>query len=199
MSARTDDVDVICFALTVESIKPKNIKEAMADSAWIEAMQEELHQFYQSPCGIFINQAKYAQEILKKHGMTSCDSVDHAGCLDSRKSTSGGIQFLRGDKLVSCHQERGRTFMSFSKSLTEYQLADLFTKALPEDSLSILVLRRLGIDVGCFAHSAKVDSITIILYTTPLKSIFRFKIVDTKLPHHQRASKSNKEKSIGED
>nr|GEY84113.1 Gag-Pol polyprotein [Tanacetum cinerariifolium] len=25
----------------------------------------------------------------------------HAGCLDSRKSTSGGIQFLGGDKLVS--------------------------------------------------------------------------------------------------
>nr|GEY37629.1 integrase, catalytic region, zinc finger, CCHC-type, peptidase aspartic, catalytic [Tanacetum cinerariifolium] len=30
---------------------------------------------HQSPCGIFINQAKYAQEILIKHGMTSCDSV----------------------------------------------------------------------------------------------------------------------------
>nr|GEU58609.1 hypothetical protein [Tanacetum cinerariifolium] len=29
----------------------------------------------QSPRGIFINQAKYAQEILQKHGMTSCDSV----------------------------------------------------------------------------------------------------------------------------
>nr|GFB71301.1 uncharacterized mitochondrial protein AtMg00810-like [Tanacetum cinerariifolium] len=29
----------------------------------------------QSPRGIFINQAKYAQDILKKHGMTSCDSV----------------------------------------------------------------------------------------------------------------------------
>nr|GFB87783.1 Gag-Pol polyprotein [Tanacetum cinerariifolium] len=27
------------------------------------------------PRGIFINQAKYAQEILKKHGMTSCDSI----------------------------------------------------------------------------------------------------------------------------
>ncbi|GJX00729.1 retrovirus-related pol polyprotein from transposon TNT 1-94 [Tanacetum coccineum] len=26
-------------------VEPKNIKEAMADSAWIEAMQEELHQF----------------------------------------------------------------------------------------------------------------------------------------------------------
>ncbi|GJW21091.1 retrovirus-related pol polyprotein from transposon TNT 1-94 [Tanacetum coccineum] len=153
-------------------------------------------QIHQSPCGIFINQAKYAQEILKKHGMTSCDSIgtpmatkhldadlsgtpvdqmkyrsmvgalmyltasrpdivhatcyyaryqakptekhltavkrifrylkdsinmglwypkdtgfeltafsysDHAGCLDSRKSTSGGIQFLGGDKLVIGH------------------------------------------------------------------------------------------------
>ncbi|GJV13957.1 retrovirus-related pol polyprotein from transposon TNT 1-94 [Tanacetum coccineum] len=33
------------FALTVSIAKPKNIKEAMADSTWIEAMQEELHQF----------------------------------------------------------------------------------------------------------------------------------------------------------
>ncbi|GJV10169.1 retrovirus-related pol polyprotein from transposon TNT 1-94 [Tanacetum coccineum] len=33
------------FALTVSTAKPENVKEAMADSAWIEAMQEELHQF----------------------------------------------------------------------------------------------------------------------------------------------------------
>ncbi|GKA14181.1 retrovirus-related pol polyprotein from transposon TNT 1-94 [Tanacetum coccineum] len=33
------------FALTVSIVEPKNIKEAMADSAWIEAMQKELHQF----------------------------------------------------------------------------------------------------------------------------------------------------------
>nr|GEZ70805.1 ribonuclease H-like domain-containing protein [Tanacetum cinerariifolium] len=151
-------------------------------------------QIHQSPHGIFINQAKYAQEILKKHGMTFCDSIgtpiatkhldadlsgtpidqtkyrskvralmyltvsrpdimhatcycaryqaqptekhltgvkqifrylkdtihmglwypkdtgfeltafsdsDHVGCLDSRKSTSGGIQLLGGDKLVN--------------------------------------------------------------------------------------------------
>nr|GFA41096.1 retrovirus-related Pol polyprotein from transposon TNT 1-94 [Tanacetum cinerariifolium] len=32
-------------------------------------------QIHQSPRGIFINQAKYAQEILNKHGMTSCDSI----------------------------------------------------------------------------------------------------------------------------
>ncbi|GJX08725.1 retrovirus-related pol polyprotein from transposon TNT 1-94 [Tanacetum coccineum] len=33
------------FALTVSTAEPKNIKEAMADSAWIEAMRDELHQF----------------------------------------------------------------------------------------------------------------------------------------------------------
>nr|GEU44338.1 putative ribonuclease H-like domain-containing protein [Tanacetum cinerariifolium] len=32
-------------------------------------------QIHQSPRAIFINQAKYDQEIHKKHGMTSCDSV----------------------------------------------------------------------------------------------------------------------------
>ncbi|GKA96739.1 retrovirus-related pol polyprotein from transposon TNT 1-94, partial [Tanacetum coccineum] len=33
------------FALTVSTAEPKNIKEAMDDSAWIEAMHEELYQF----------------------------------------------------------------------------------------------------------------------------------------------------------
>nr|GEY86501.1 retrovirus-related Pol polyprotein from transposon TNT 1-94 [Tanacetum cinerariifolium] len=39
------DGEMCIFALTVSRTKPKNIKEAMADSAWIESMQEELHQF----------------------------------------------------------------------------------------------------------------------------------------------------------
>nr|GEU75547.1 hypothetical protein [Tanacetum cinerariifolium] len=259
-----------------ELTEPKNIKEAMADSAWIESMQEELHQFdrldiHQSPCGIFINQAKYAQEILIKHGMTSYDSIgtpmatkhlnvdlsrtpidqtkyqsmvgalmyltasrpdivhatcyyaryqakptekhltavkrifqylkntinmelwypkdtgfelttfsdsDHAGCLDSRKSTSGGIQFLGGDNsqimaftlikylcicdskvaiAITCNPvqhshtkhidvryhfikekvEKGIVELFFVR--TEYQLADLFIKALSEDRFKYLV------------------------------------------------------------
>ncbi|GJU77337.1 retrovirus-related pol polyprotein from transposon TNT 1-94 [Tanacetum coccineum] len=33
------------LALRMSIVEPKNIKEAMADSAWIEAMQDELHQF----------------------------------------------------------------------------------------------------------------------------------------------------------
>ncbi|GJV41263.1 retrovirus-related pol polyprotein from transposon TNT 1-94 [Tanacetum coccineum] len=39
------DPEMCMFARTVSTAKPRNIKEAMADSAWIEAMQEELHQF----------------------------------------------------------------------------------------------------------------------------------------------------------
>nr|GEY32221.1 Gag-Pol polyprotein [Tanacetum cinerariifolium] len=39
------DGEMCMFALTVSRTETKNIKEAMADSAWIESMQEELHQF----------------------------------------------------------------------------------------------------------------------------------------------------------
>nr|GFC41111.1 Gag-Pol polyprotein [Tanacetum cinerariifolium] len=39
------DAEICMFTLTVSRTKPKNIKEAMADSVWIESMQEELHQF----------------------------------------------------------------------------------------------------------------------------------------------------------
>ncbi|GKA78594.1 retrovirus-related pol polyprotein from transposon TNT 1-94 [Tanacetum coccineum] len=39
------DGEMCMFALTVSRTEPKNIKEAMDDSAWIESMQEELHQF----------------------------------------------------------------------------------------------------------------------------------------------------------
>nr|GEU35636.1 retrovirus-related Pol polyprotein from transposon TNT 1-94 [Tanacetum cinerariifolium] len=54
-------------------------------------------------------------------GLTSFLDADHVGCIDSCKSTYRGIQFL-GDK-------------------TEYQLADMFTKALPEDRFKYLVRR----------------------------------------------------------
>nr|GEW74775.1 retrovirus-related Pol polyprotein from transposon TNT 1-94 [Tanacetum cinerariifolium] len=37
--------EMCMFALTLSTAEPKNIKEAMADSAWIEAMHEELHKF----------------------------------------------------------------------------------------------------------------------------------------------------------
>ncbi|GKB00679.1 retrovirus-related pol polyprotein from transposon TNT 1-94 [Tanacetum coccineum] len=37
--------EMCMFVLTVSIVEPKNIKEAMADFSWIEAMHDELHQF----------------------------------------------------------------------------------------------------------------------------------------------------------
>nr|GEV41231.1 retrovirus-related Pol polyprotein from transposon TNT 1-94 [Tanacetum cinerariifolium] len=62
------DPEICMFALTVSTTEPKNIKEAVADSAWIEAMQKEIHQFDRL-------QAKYALEILHKHGMEKGQSI----------------------------------------------------------------------------------------------------------------------------
>nr|GFA22679.1 Gag-Pol polyprotein [Tanacetum cinerariifolium] len=39
------DGEMRMLALTVSQTEPKNIKEAMADSVWIESMLEEIHQF----------------------------------------------------------------------------------------------------------------------------------------------------------
>nr|GFB06341.1 uncharacterized mitochondrial protein AtMg00810-like [Tanacetum cinerariifolium] len=49
--------------------------------------------------------------------LTAFSYLDHAGCLDSRKSTSGGIQFLGGDKLVSwSSKKQDCTSMSFAEA-----------------------------------------------------------------------------------
>ncbi|GKB13769.1 hypothetical protein Tco_0847692 [Tanacetum coccineum] len=104
----------------------------------------------------------YSKDI--DFNLTAFLDLDHAGCLDTRKSTSGGIQFLSGDKLVSwLSKKQDCTSMSLAEAeyhfindqvekgivelffvRTEYQLANLFTKALPEDRFKYLV-RRLGI------------------------------------------------------
>ncbi|GJY74431.1 retrovirus-related pol polyprotein from transposon TNT 1-94 [Tanacetum coccineum] len=46
------------FALSVSQTEPKNIKEAMTDSAWIEAMQEERHPFDRLDKTIIRNKAR---------------------------------------------------------------------------------------------------------------------------------------------
>ncbi|GJV51897.1 hypothetical protein Tco_1447638 [Tanacetum coccineum] len=118
--------------------------------------------------------------------LTAFSDVDHAECIDTRKSTFRGIQFL-GDKLVKwMSKKKDCTAMSLAEAeyvplsasfshsnlmqpraaltytwyhfikeqvengiielyfvRTEYQLADMFTKALLEDRFQYLV-RRIG-------------------------------------------------------
>ncbi|GJT74242.1 hypothetical protein Tco_1040967 [Tanacetum coccineum] len=49
------------------------------------------------------------------------------------------------------------------------------------------------------AHSSDVGYINTFSYQAFQVIVFNIKIVDSNLPHHQRASKSNKESSIGSD
>nr|GEW36937.1 hypothetical protein [Tanacetum cinerariifolium] len=62
--------------------------------------------------------------------LTAFSDSDHAGCLDSRKSTSGGIQFLGGDKLVSCSSKK-QDCTSMSSAEVEYvSLSACFAQVL---------------------------------------------------------------------
>nr|GEV31341.1 retrovirus-related Pol polyprotein from transposon TNT 1-94 [Tanacetum cinerariifolium] len=225
--------EIYMFGLTVSNAEPKNIKEAMANSAWIEVMQEELYQFdrlqeegidfeesfapvarlkairifvayaaYKSfpiyqmgvktaflngplkeevyvaqPDGFvdpdhlekmgvktaFLNgllkeevyvaqpdgfvdpdhleKAKYALEILHKHGMDKGQSIDadHAGCIGTRKSTSGGIQYL-GDKLVS--------WMSKKQDCTAMSSAEAEYVALSASYAQVMWMRTKLQDYG---------------------------------------------------
>ncbi|GJT02863.1 hypothetical protein Tco_0824032 [Tanacetum coccineum] len=92
--------------------------------------------------------------------LTAFSDADHAGCLDTHKSNSGVIQFLC-DKLVSwMSKKHDCTAMSSAKGgvrgvicRTEYQLANMFTKALPNSYL----VRRIG--MRCLT-SAELEVLT---------------------------------------
>nr|GEU76511.1 hypothetical protein [Tanacetum cinerariifolium] len=71
-------IDDIIFGST--NLKLSKRFEKLMHSKFEMSMTGELKfflgiQIHQSPHGIFINHAKYAQEILIKHGMTSCDII----------------------------------------------------------------------------------------------------------------------------
>nr|GFC16722.1 hypothetical protein [Tanacetum cinerariifolium] len=84
--------------------------------------------------------------------LTAFSDSDHAGCLDSHKSTSSAIA-------ISCNpiphsrtkhidfryyfikEKVEKGFVELFFVGTEYQLADLFTKALPEERFKYLVRR----------------------------------------------------------
>ncbi|GJQ97821.1 retrovirus-related pol polyprotein from transposon TNT 1-94 [Tanacetum coccineum] len=59
--------EMCMFALTVSRTEPKNIKEAMDDSASIEAMQEELHQFDRLNNTVIRNKARLVAKGYNQH------------------------------------------------------------------------------------------------------------------------------------
>nr|GEX56437.1 integrase, catalytic region, zinc finger, CCHC-type, peptidase aspartic, catalytic [Tanacetum cinerariifolium] len=70
------DGDICIYALTVSIMEPKTVKEALTDPAWIDSMQEELHQF------IRLDDSGFE--------LTGFSDADYAGCKDTFKITSGG-------------------------------------------------------------------------------------------------------------
>ncbi|GKF91706.1 hypothetical protein Tco_0275407, partial [Tanacetum coccineum] len=58
------DSEVCMYALTVSTIEPKNIKEAMADHSWIECMQDELNQFERLQVGNSFHDQKERMLLL---------------------------------------------------------------------------------------------------------------------------------------
>ncbi|GJR89765.1 retrovirus-related pol polyprotein from transposon TNT 1-94 [Tanacetum coccineum] len=80
-------------------------------------------QIHQSPRYIFINQSHYALDILKSMEWKNVIALvhqwlHHLSCLDTCKSTFGGIQFL-GDKLVSWSFKK-HDFTTMSTAEAEY-------------------------------------------------------------------------------
>nr|GFB14407.1 uncharacterized mitochondrial protein AtMg00810-like [Tanacetum cinerariifolium] len=75
--------------------------------------------------------------------------ADHAGCQDTYRNTSGSMQFL-GDRLISWSKHIDIRYHFIKEHVeneviklyfvnTEYQLADIFTKALGRERIEFLI------------------------------------------------------------
>nr|GEU61335.1 hypothetical protein [Tanacetum cinerariifolium] len=77
--------------------------------------------------------------------LTAFADADHAGCQDTRRSTSGSVQFL-GERLIRWSSKGKRVENGVIKLYfvnTEYQLVNLFIKALGRDRIEFLI-NKLG-------------------------------------------------------
>nr|GEX05388.1 integrase, catalytic region, zinc finger, CCHC-type, peptidase aspartic, catalytic [Tanacetum cinerariifolium] len=74
-----------------------NFKESFAPVVGLEAVR--LFVVYAAHKSFMVYQMDVKTTFL--NGLLRKKYSDHTGCLDIRKSTSTGVQFLRGDKLVS--------------------------------------------------------------------------------------------------
>nr|GEY32670.1 hypothetical protein [Tanacetum cinerariifolium] len=137
--------------------------------------------------------------------LTAYADADHVGCQDTRRSTSESAQFL-GDKLHSRSKhidilhhfireqvEKGVVELYFMS--TDYQLANIFTKALPRQRFEfILASWEVAHPSNLVSHKFVTQSITTTLSIENGSLIEResnFEIYDTN------QASQNKEQSIG--
>nr|GEY86782.1 hypothetical protein [Tanacetum cinerariifolium] len=182
------DGDMCMYALTVSTMEPKNVKDAMTDPEWIESMQEELLQFKRLDSRIVVRGYHQEEGIDFKESFAQVARMEAIriflayaahksftvfqmdvktvflhGTIWVKASTKGMVRriinvslqnhFFKGttdptsfirrfvDDILVEHMEKGLIELYFVK--TNYQLADLFTIALPVDRFNYLV-RRLG-------------------------------------------------------
>nr|GEW58483.1 hypothetical protein [Tanacetum cinerariifolium] len=123
------DTEMCMFALTVRRTEPKNIKEAMADSAWIESIQEELHQFDRLDvwelvdrplCPNVIN-LKWLWKNKRDEENTVIQNKSHL--VDKGYAQKKGVDFEESFALVA-RLEAIRLFIAYAahKSFTIYQM-----------------------------------------------------------------------------
>ncbi|GJR71267.1 retrovirus-related pol polyprotein from transposon TNT 1-94 [Tanacetum coccineum] len=212
-------VDDIIFGST----NPKLSKrfEKLMHSKFEMSMMRELKfflgiQIHQSPRGTFINQAKFAQEILNKHGMTSCDSIgtpmvtknldaDWSGTLvavsSSLRSLKPNDDVNPSSVIIKQHCDRSyalswKLCQGDSLNLPDHRYKRRCCSPIPAKS-----------DSSPHAHTQalKVNHSTSRLLLLNKNVIGQKAQVHVKfsnsdnqeLLHHQRYSKSNKESSSG--
>nr|GEZ44888.1 retrovirus-related Pol polyprotein from transposon TNT 1-94 [Tanacetum cinerariifolium] len=123
------DAEMCMFALTVSRIEPKTIKEAMADSAWVESMQEELHQFDRLDVWELVDRPLCTNVInLKWLWKNKCDEENSVIRNKSRLVAKGyaqkeGVDFEESFAPVA-RLEAVRLFIVYAahKSFTIYQM-----------------------------------------------------------------------------
>ncbi|GJR45324.1 retrovirus-related pol polyprotein from transposon TNT 1-94 [Tanacetum coccineum] len=135
------DPEMCMFALTMSTAEPKNIKEAMADHEWIEAIQEELHR---------LDRLNIWELVDKPFGNTE-EGID----FEESFAPVARLEVVRifvayPDRFVDPdHPEKVYCLRKALYGLkqapraTEYQLADMFMKALSKERFEYLI-ERLG-------------------------------------------------------
>ncbi|GJV29576.1 retrovirus-related pol polyprotein from transposon TNT 1-94 [Tanacetum coccineum] len=125
---RTDG-DMCIYALTISTMEPRNVKEAMTDPAWIESMQEELLQFKRLDVWVLVPTPDNIKPLtlkwlLKNKHDKENTVIQNKTCLVvSRYRQEEGIDFEESFALVA-RMQAIRIFLAYAahKSFTVFQI-----------------------------------------------------------------------------